>query len=141
MDTNRWIKGVSIIGAFISSLLGGYDALLEAMLFMMILDIIAGVLCAAFFNTSKYSKNGVSSEALIKGAIRKIMMLFIIAISVIIDRILNINYVRNCAVLYMIGTEGISLLEHMVNMNVPFPKFVKDLIETILEKGDNGNES
>lgn len=141
MNAQKWIGGISAIGAFIASFLGGYDALLETMLIMMVLDIIAGVLSAAFFNTSKYSKNGITSDALLRGAIRKVMMLFIVAVGVMVDTILHTTYVRNCAVLYMIGTEGISLLEHMVHMNVPFPKFLKDIIETILERGDTGNES
>lgn len=127
-----------VMGAF-STWLGGYDDLLNAMLLLMILDIICGVIDAAFFNHSKYSSNGLTSDALIRGAIRKCMLLAIVAISVVIDNILSTSYIRNCAVLYFIATEGLSLLEHMVNMNVPFPKFVKDILEVILEQSDKGD--
>lgn len=132
--------GVSIILGFFSNFLGGFDTILKCMLLLMLLDIIAGVVSAALFNSSKYSKNGITSNALMQGAVRKIMMLCIVGVGVIIDEILGSNYVRNCVVLYFIGTEGVSLLEHMVHMNVPFPKFVKDVLTTILEQADKGDD-
>lgn len=132
--------GASIILGFFSSFLGGFDTILKCMLLLMLLDILAGVVSAALFNSSKYSKNGITSNALMQGAVRKIMMLCIVGVGVIIDEILGSNYVRNCVVLYFIGTEGVSLLEHMVHMNVPFPKFVKDVLTTILEQADKGDE-
>lgn len=132
--------GASIILGFFSSFLGGFDTILKCMLLLMLLDILTGVVSAALFNTSKYSKNGITSNALMQGAVRKIMMLCIVGVGVIIDEILGSNYVRNCVVLYFIGTEGVSLLEHMVHMNVPFPKFVKDVLTTILEQADKGDE-
>lgn len=140
MDNKVFAFVFPVLG-LLSTSLGGYDPMLHAMFILMIMDIVAGVTSAAIFNTSKYSKNGVTSEGLMKGAIRKIMMLFVVAIAVLVDNILSLTYVRNCAVLYMIGMEGISLLEHMIHMGVPFPNFLQKIIETILEKGDNGNES
>lgn len=130
---------VGLIGAIIATPLGGYDMLLEALLLLILLDIIAGVVRAALFNSSKYSNNGLTSSALFKGALRKIMILIIIAVCVVIDRILGISYVRNYSILYFIATEGLSLLEHMVIMGVPFPAFVKDILDVILEKANSGN--
>lgn len=134
------VGGIALVMGWFGEFLGGFDNLLKCMMFLMLLDIVAGVLSAAIFNTSKYSKNGITSNALLQGAIRKIMMLFIVAAGVIIDKVIGGSYVRNCVVLYFIGTEGISLLEHMVHMNVPFPKFIKDILTTILEQADKGEE-
>lgn len=140
MDTQRYMIPISMVGGLVANVLGGFDSLLKALLFMMLMDIIAGICSAAFFNTSKYSRNGITSDALIKGIIRKVMMLVIISIATVLDGVLDLDYIRNCACIYLIGTEGVSLIEHMMHMNVPFPKFIKDIMETLLEKGDNGNE-
>lgn len=130
----------SALAGAITTILGGYDSLLQAMLMLMLIDIICGVVDAAFFNHSKYSLNGLSSTGLVKGAIRKCMLLAIVAVAVVIDNILNTTYIRNCAVIYFIATEGLSVLEHMVAMDVPFPSFVKDILEVMLEKADSGKD-
>lgn len=132
---------VAVVMGTISAILGGYDALLEAMFILMILDIVCGVIDAGFFNHSKYSKNGLTSEGLVKGAIRKCMLLCIVAIAVVLDKILAMDYIRNCAVIYFIATEGLSLLEHMIAMGVPFPKFLKEILEVLLEKADSGEHN
>lgn len=137
---NHIIAIVSTFTGAITTILGGYDSLLKAMLMLMLIDIVCGLVDAAFFNHSKYSSNGLSSTGLVKGAIRKCMLLAIVAVAVVIDNILNTTYIRNCAVIYFIATEGLSVLEHMVAMDVPFPSFVKDILEVMLEKADTGKD-
>lgn len=122
---------IGVVGGFIADILGGADYTLRALMLLMLIDIIAGFSSASFYNTSKYSKNGVSSEALLKGAVRKISVLSIIAIAVIIDRVMGLNYVRNAVVMYFIATEGISILEHLVVIGVPVPQFVISILENI----------
>ena len=73
-----------IIGGTAVKLLGGFDYSLMAMFTLMLIDIILGFISAAVFKLSKYG-NGVSSEALAKGALRKCSMLCIIIIGTIID--------------------------------------------------------
>lgn len=132
---------VSAIGGVVSTALGGFDSLLQALLIMMLIDIICGIVDAGLFNHSKYSNNGLTSDGLVKGAIRKCMLLAIVAAAVVLDRILNMNYIRNCAVIYFIATEGLSMLEHMVAMNVPFPSFIKEILNVLLEKSDKGGDN
>lgn len=128
----------SMVGGFISTLLGGYDYLIRGMLLLMGIDIVAGFVCAALFDTSKYARNGVSSKALLQGAIRKIFMLCVVSIGVVIDHVLAFNYVRNAVVIYFIGTEGISILEHLVVMEIPVPDFVLNILENMKKEGENG---
>lgn len=127
---------IGIVAGLASKFLGGFDYILKAMAMLMLIDIVSGFICAAVFNTSKFSKNGVTSEALFKGAIRKISMLFIVAVAVIIDRIMEFDYVRNSVVMYFIATEGISVLEHIVTMGVPVPKFITLMLENIRQDSE-----
>lgn len=122
---------VGVVGGLAVKLLGGFDYSIKAMLLLMFVDIISGFVCAWVFDTSQYSKNGVSSEALFKGAVRKTFMLSIVAIGVVIDKVMGFNYVRNAVVMYFIATEGISILEHMVTMGIPVPKFVVNMLENM----------
>lgn len=132
---------IGIVGGMISKLVGGFDYSIKAMFLLMIVDIISGFVCAAFFNKSKYSSNGVTSDALIKGAIRKISILSIVAIGVVVDRVLEIDIIRNGVVIYFIATEGISVLEHMVIIGIPIPQFVLSILENMKKETENiGNE-
>lgn len=130
---------VGAIGGFVSLLLGGFDTILKVCMLLMVMDVVFGFVSAAFFNVSKYSKNGLKSEAMWKGIIRKISMLCIITLGVMVDKVLGVNYVRNAVVMYFIASEGLSLLEHMIHIGVPFPAFIKTILETILEKSEEGN--
>lgn len=127
-----------IIGGTTVKLLGGFDYSLGAMLTLMCVDIILGFICAAVFKTSKYG-HGVSSEALVKGGLRKCAMLCIIIIGSIIDNLFEMDYVRNAVVFYFIATEGISILEHLVHMNVKVPGFVVRLLDAMEDRYGNAD--
>lgn len=139
MQTEKYCAIIGVVGGMFTKILGGYDYSLKAMLLLMVIDIVAGFVCAALFDTSQYSKNGVSSSALIKGAVRKISILGIVAVGVVIDKIMNMDYVRNGVVMYFIATEGISILEHMVVIGLPVPAFVTKMLERL--KSDTENEA
>lgn len=124
---------IGAVGGFFMKIFGGFDYSLKAMLLLMVIDIFSGFISAWMFNTSKYSKNGVTSDALLKGAVRKISMLSIVSIGVVIDGVMGFNYVRNGVVMYFIATEGISILEHMIHIGIPVPKFVGQMLENMRE--------
>lgn len=142
MNYNESCVIIGVVGGFCAKMLGGFDYAMKILIFFMVVDIIAGFVCAALFNCSQYAKNGVSSTALLRGAVRKISILSIVAIGVAIDRIIETDYVRNGVVMYFIATEGISILEHCVNMGIPVPKFIVGLLENIgREKEEKSNEA
>lgn len=130
---------IGIVGGYASKILGGFDYTLKAMVMLMLIDIIIGFLCASFFDISKYSNNGVSSDALMKGAIRKITILAIVSIGVIADRLLNTDYIRNAVVVYFIATEAISILEHLINMGIPVPSALYSIMENMQKENKLNN--
>lgn len=138
METDQICAWFAVIGGALSTFIGGYDMIMHCLLLVMLLDIVAGVLCAAVFKTSKYTPGNLSSSALFKGSVRKIAMLSIVALGVVIDKAMSIDYVRNGVVMYFIATEGLSLLEHMVTIGVPVPDFVRNLLESMEDKNNGG---
>lgn len=138
METDQICAWFAVIGGSLSTFIGGYDMIMHCLLLVMLLDIVAGVLCAAVFKTSKYTPRNLSSSSLFKGSVRKIAMLSIVALGVVIDKAMSIDYVRNGVVMYFIATEGLSLLEHMVTIGVPVPDFVRNLLESMEDKNNGG---
>lgn len=111
----------------------------------MIIDYATGM-TAAFYNAELSSKKGI------KGIIKKVGYLALVAAAMILDWLIsqglqqinvNMNYSVFFAVLvavWLIINELISVLENLSRIGVPIPNFMKKLInrlKTTVEKGDD----
>lgn len=114
--------------AFQDFVYGGDMNLLYAVLIFMAIDILTG--------WAKALKNGnLWSTKSVMGAGRKSLVLFVIILTNILDHILSLNGVLVVGVMwYYIATEGLSILENLAEMNVPFPEVIKDKLEVIQTK-------
>ena len=114
--------------AFQNFIYSGDMYLLYAVLIFMAIDIITG--------WGKAIKNGdLWSTKSVYGAGRKVMVLFVVIIANIIDNILNLNGALVVIIMfYYIATEGLSILENLAEMNVPFPEQIKDKLEVLKNK-------
>ena len=114
----------------------------------MIIDYITGMM-SAWLNSELSSKKGI------KGIVKKISYLALVAVAMIVDwlifqglRQINIDmkYSVFFAVLvavWLIIKELISVLENLSRMGVPIPNFLKKLInrlKTTVDKGDDQSD-
>ena len=114
----------------------------------MIIDYITGMM-SAWLNSELSSKKGI------KGIVKKISYLALVAVAMIVDwlifqglRQINIDmkYSVFFAVLvavWLIINELISVLENLSRMGVPIPNFLKKLInrlKTTVDKGDDQSD-
>lgn len=146
MDNILYIKNivlgaVALVGSAVANALGGWDAALEVLIALMAADYVTGVLVAAVWKNSSKSESGaLDSRAGFKGLCKKCVVLLLVWIAVLLDRAMGVDYVRTAVVLFFIGNEGLSLLENIGLMGVPFPAFLKDALEALKEKGDGGEQ-
>ena len=133
---------VSAIGSFIAEHLGGFDTLMKALLMFMLVDYMTGLAVAFIFHKSTKTKNGGASSLVgFKGIVKKICMLLLVGLAVKLDVIIGVDYTRNLAIMFFIGNEGISVLENMGLMGVPYPEFLHKALEAMKEKGDKGEDN
>lgn len=126
---------IGIAGSMIASLIGGWDAPMQALIICMIVDYISGIVVAGVFHASKKSENGaLKSSSGLKGLCRKCMILFIIVIMSQIGKVANIDYLRNTAIIGFIANEIISIIENAGLMGVPLPKIVYKAIDILNDK-------
>ena len=138
---NTVLVCLATVGAFISRSLGGWDASLQVLIALMVADYITGVLVAAVWHKSSKSSSGtLNSVAGFKGILKKCAILALVWIGVLLDNATGANYIRTAVVLFFIGNEGISLLENLGLMGVPYPTFLKKALEALHDRGDKGNE-
>ena len=132
---------VGVVGGFIVNLLGGWDSGLAALLVCVVFDYATGLIVAGIFNKSTKTESGaLESRAGLKGLVRKIMMLALVAIAHLIDVLLNTDYVRYTVIIGFICNEVISLIENAGLMGVPIPDVIKKAIDVLKNKEDDKNE-
>lgn len=133
------IAELAAIGALIADMLGGWDAALAVLICMMAADYITGLLVALVWKISPKTEGGrFSSKESLKGLLKKFVMLVVVWVGVMLDRTLGIDYVRTAIILFFIANEGLSVLENTALMGVPYPAFIKAMLEALRDKSDNG---
>lgn len=138
---NGVLTAFAVIGGMVSYALGGWDAMMKLLVALMALDYLTGWLIAAVWKRSTKSETGaLSSVAGFKGLCKKGMIFLLVWLGVLLDNAVGTTYARNAMVVFFIGNEGLSLLENLGIMGVPFPAFVKQALEALREHGNAGEE-
>ena len=139
---NGILAGLAVFGSFAANALGGWDAAMQVLVALMVADYITGVLVAAVWHKSSKSSSGtLNSVAGFKGILKKCAILALVWIGVLLDNATGANDIRTAVVLFFIGNEGISLLENLGLMGVPYPTFLKKALEALHDKGDQGEDN
>lgn len=135
---NTILCAIAAFGSLLGPALGGMDAILALLIGMMAADYITGLLVAAVWNKSSKSASGaLDSKASFKGLSKKGVILLIILIGVLLDKALGTNYVRNAFILFFCGNEGLSLLENLGLMGVPYPPMMHRMLEALKSESES----
>lgn len=126
-------KIIKLIFSFLSTsliyLLGGWDIALQSLIIVVILDYLTGI-------SKSYVSNKLNSNKGLKGIVKKLSMLCMVAIATIVDRIAGeTGLIRTLIIYYLVANEGLSILENLGEMNILVPKILKDKLEQ-LRDGD-----
>ena len=61
----------------------------------------------------------------------------IILIANRLDVTIGVSYIRTAVIIAFIANEGISIIENLGVMGIPFPQIIKDAIELLTKKAEN----
>ena len=130
--------GIGVVGGFIASLFGGWDAALVTLMIFMGIDYVTGLIVAGVFHTSKKTTNGaLESRVGWKGLCRKGVSLLVVLVACRLDLIMGSNFIRDAVVIAFIVNETISIIENAGLMGVPIPAVVIRAIEVLKNKAEN----
>lgn len=136
---NGVLAALAAAGSCAANALGGWDAGMKVLVALMIADYLTGVLVAAVWQRSDKSASGaLDSKAGFKGLLKKCAILILVWVAVLLDAAIGAAYIRTAVVIFFIGNEGISLLENIGLMGVPYPAFLRKALEALRDKGDGG---
>lgn len=99
--------------------------MINYVMIIIALDYITGV-CKSYYNSD------LSSYRSLRGIIKKVGECSLLALVFILDKVMNANGTLFAGYSYLIiGSEGLSIVENLGQMNVIVPKFIKNHLKDI----------
>lgn len=134
------MKVITVIKVAISTvlttlvyLLGGWDIAMQSLLIMIVLDYLTGM-------GKSYVSGTLNSNRGLKGIIKKLGLLVLVAVAQVVDTLLNMaGVVRTFIIYYIVANEGLSILENLGKMGIIVPQFLIDKLEQ-LKEGESDEE-
>ena len=125
---------ISSLGTMFINIIGKPTDELKTLLLLMVIDLITGTLVSAVWHKSSKTKSGkLSSRAMFKGIVKKILTLVIVVIAYQLDILLNINIIRHITIITLIIEEIISIIESITLTGFKVPAIITKGLD-ILER-------
>lgn len=121
------------IGGWLGWFLGGCDGLMYALIAFVVVDYITGIMCAIV-------DKKLSSEVGFKGICKKVLIFLLVGMANILD--VNIigsgSVLRTAAIFFYLSNEGVSLLENAAHLGLPVPNAIKEVLQQLHDRAENG---
>lgn len=113
------------LGTFLTFIFGDWDVALQCLVIAIALDYISGLI-KAFVNKELSSKIGL------KGILKKVGILVIVALAVLIDKVTGESgAVRTLVIYYFVANEGLSIIENLGEAGLPIPEVLKKALKSL----------
>ncbi len=140
MNWEKITKAVAAVLGAAAGLLGEWNMLLTILAWFMVIDYVTGLLVAWRGKSPNSATGGVSSKASFDGLVKKFFIMLVVLVGTLLDRAMGSEQAifQTAAALYYVANEGISILENTSLMGVPYPAVIKNALEAMKKKGDEG---
>ncbi|WP_409369652.1 holin family protein [Lysinibacillus sp. 38-6] len=132
LETNTlWASFIGGTTAIIVYLIGGVDELLTSLTILMAIDLILGCMVG-------WLTKDIDSRKTFKGLLKKTAMLLMVIAAVQLDNATESgNFMRNAMILFLIGMEGISIIENLGKLGIRVPKFLINAFVQLKKDNDD----
>ena len=124
-----------VIGALTTGLIkviGEPTQDLKILLLLMVIDLIVGFTVSAVWHKSSKTKSGkVSSKAMFKGIVKKILTLVLVVVAYQIDILLGYDVIRHVAIIAFIVQEIISIIENITITGIKAPDIITKALDVL----------
>lgn len=133
----KWLSGACFsLLAFLSYLLGGWDAALSILFLLMGLDVLTGLLVSFMRRSGRTKGGGFLSSALFLGLTRKLLMLLLVILGTALDGLLHTQLCRAVVIGFYSANEAFSIIENAAVAGIPFPRGLLALLERYRDAKD-----
>ena len=126
----NWISILfAALGGFLAQILGGWDGILTALVFLVIVDYLTGWIKALV-------NKKLSSEVGFKGIAKKMFIFIIVAVACVLqDNVASGLPLREITIMFYIANESLSILEN-VGESIGLPDGLKKFLIQIRDKSE-----
>lgn len=146
MDWEKIVRVSAAVGGAIAGLFGGWDALLLVLLAFMAIDYATGWMVGFIGKSPKTETGHLDSKEGWKGVFKKTGELLAVIVAVLLDMV-AVSYLgygvaifRTAMILYIMATEGLSILENLGLLGVPLPAFIIKALEQVQKSNETAGE-
>lgn len=127
--TPQIIRMVSTaLGAIVGYLYGGWTAMLNALLILVVIDFLTGW-AAAWINGELRSMKGYI------GIAKKVGIFLFVTVAHVIDGVLgDMHFLRDAVIFFYIANELLSIIENAGKMGIPMPPAFINAVAVLQEK-------
>lgn len=122
------------IGGLIGTHFGELEGIFYVLLTFIVIDYLTGVFAAII-------EKDLASQIGFKGIVKKISILFLVAIGHLIDTqvLKHSGAVETMIIFFYLSNEGLSILENIIRIGLPVPEELKAILKQFHDKGDKNN--
>jgi len=130
----KYLKyAIAIVGGVLTGLLGGWDMMLQVLVFIVILDYATGLAAA-------WVEKTLNSEIGARGILKKVLLFVVVILAYQLDRAIGQEVFRSLAIWFYLANEGLSIIENCARAGLPIPASIRTALEQLKKKGDTGEE-
>lgn len=122
--------------AWLTQLLGGWDAALSLLFLLMGLDILTGVITSLMRRSAHSPGGGFLSRTLFEGLSRKLLMVLLVILATALDGLLQASVCRLTVIGFYGANEALSITENAALLGLPFPKGLLKALERFRDARD-----
>ena len=123
---------IGVVGGVIVGFLGGMDAILHALMFLVVFDYVTGLAKA-------WTLKEINSKIGFQGLVKKVLIFAVVAVAVEVEKVLGGAIpLREMVIMFYLANEGISFLEN-ISVFLPFPEQLKDAFQQIRDRNTDHN--
>ena len=129
VSTMKWTA--AIIGGMAGVLVGEVNGVLYALLAFMAVDYLTGLTVAV-------KEKELNSEVGFIGLCKKMMILLVVVLGNVLDAhvVGSGAIMRSAVIAFYIANEGLSILENLGKLNIPYPEQLEKVLVQLKDKKD-----
>ena len=139
-ETKTFLGALVVVVAYVSSSMHEVFVILAV---FMALDYLTGIISGLVRNGGFSYKKGIT------GALKKLSYLVLILITILIEFIIKYltsdaglhlpieNSITMAVYIYLIGTEGLSIIQNLIILGIPVPQFMIKLFGLVKDQSGN----
>ena len=136
-------RALATVGGFIAGLYGGWSGTMTVLVIFMGADYALGCACALTGKSAKTEGGHFLSSVAFVGLLKKATIMLVVLLAVQLDKAVGGSNAmfQTAATFFYIANEGISVIENCGLLGVAVPKSIKNALEALRDKGDNGEDN